>query len=337
MEFEDRRGQFLRILPNDMRREAFRRLNEFKNLQSFKEWVREQFEYERDWGMLGHSVHAKALNVETPGTDRVPKPSAEDMEELFALGADSPEELVLAVQKKFQKFFPRRANTSPGAPPGGGGKGGGKGARDVRCANCGKTGHMAADCRGEKRDFSQRPCYNCGKPGHVRASCPELKKTVNANSVEGAEPVDFGCVDVVGGWQKPRKPAKIGNATQKRGATFGDFLPESAFAKLAKLDAQDNATIPAPPQKHEHLRPKSGRKGRGQGDCSGAACGCGGVQPDRRVKHDNSRGVEGALVVPPDELPSETPSEKDHQKNAMVVEVVKSTTAEVNTAETPRM
>ena len=177
MEFEDRRGQFLRILPNDMRREAFRRLNEFKSLPSLKEWVREQLEYERDWGMLGHSVPAKALSVEPQGTDRVFKPSAEDIEALLALEADSPEELVLAVQKKFQKFFPRRANTSPGAPPGGGGKGGGKaGGKNTRCANFGKTGHIAAECRGEKRDFDQRPCYNCGKPGHVKQSALNPKR-----------------------------------------------------------------------------------------------------------------------------------------------------------------
>ncbi|KAI3747349.1 hypothetical protein L6452_09803 [Arctium lappa] len=38
------------------------------------------------------------------------------------------------------------------------------------CYKCGKTGHMARDCRGS------RSCYQCGSPDHIRTDCPQLKK-----------------------------------------------------------------------------------------------------------------------------------------------------------------
>ena len=40
MEFEDRRGQFVRILPNELRKDVFRRLQEFHSIASLKEWTR---------------------------------------------------------------------------------------------------------------------------------------------------------------------------------------------------------------------------------------------------------------------------------------------------------
>ena len=44
-------------------------------------------------------------------------------------------------------------------------------ARKVRCANCGKEGHTAADCRGPKRERSERVCFNCNEPGHESRNC----------------------------------------------------------------------------------------------------------------------------------------------------------------------
>ena len=164
MEFEDRRGQLLRILPNDMRREAFRRLNDFKTLSSLKEWIREQLEYERDWGMLSKTaIHAKAVEVEQHEAENYPKLSPYDVEALLALDENASEEEIFAVQQKFKRFFPNGGKGGCKGNGKGGGKGGGKGDRavnsgtDLRCANCGKTGHMARDCRGERRDPSQRP------------------------------------------------------------------------------------------------------------------------------------------------------------------------------------
>ena len=49
MEFEDRRGQLLRIMPRDLRRDLFRRITEFKTIAAIKDWIREQLELEKEW------------------------------------------------------------------------------------------------------------------------------------------------------------------------------------------------------------------------------------------------------------------------------------------------
>ena len=38
-----------------------------------------------------------------------------------------------------------------------------------RCFNCGKMGHISADCT---RPAGNKACYNCGKEGHIAKDCP---------------------------------------------------------------------------------------------------------------------------------------------------------------------
>ena len=42
---------------------------------------------------------------------------------------------------------------------------------DLSCVNCGRKGHIAAECRQEKNDFKSRPCFKCQKPGHIATYC----------------------------------------------------------------------------------------------------------------------------------------------------------------------
>ena len=44
---------------------------------------------------------------------------------------------------------------------------------DLSCVNCGRKGHIAAECRQEKKDFKLRPCLKCQKPGHLARDCKE--------------------------------------------------------------------------------------------------------------------------------------------------------------------
>ena len=91
MDFEDRRGQLLRILPKDLRKEAFRRLTDFKTVSSLKEWVREQLEYERDWGTVDKgSVAARAVEVthEDLQLENESQLRAQDVHDLLAIGAE---------------------------------------------------------------------------------------------------------------------------------------------------------------------------------------------------------------------------------------------------------
>ena len=52
-------------------------------------------------------------------------------------------------------------------PEGGRRKKGGVAGR--RCFNCGKTGHLSADC---DLPAGNMACYNCGEIGHKSADCP---------------------------------------------------------------------------------------------------------------------------------------------------------------------
>ena len=48
----------------------------------------------------------------------------------------------------------------------GDGKSNTKGNKEMKCFQCGKTGHIAKECRGRE------VCLKCGKPGHVSSTCP---------------------------------------------------------------------------------------------------------------------------------------------------------------------
>ena len=38
-----------------------------------------------------------------------------------------------------------------------------------RCFNCGKFGHISADCQ---KPAGNKACYNCGQEGHIAKDCP---------------------------------------------------------------------------------------------------------------------------------------------------------------------
>ena len=41
----------------------------------------------------------------------------------------------------------------------------------LKCFNCNKYGHMAKECRAEKRERETRTCFKCEKKGHIAKDC----------------------------------------------------------------------------------------------------------------------------------------------------------------------
>jgi len=47
-----------------------------------------------------------------------------------------------------------------------------EGATFRKCFNCGKPGHLSADC---PQPQGNQNCYECGQPGHKARDCPNVQ------------------------------------------------------------------------------------------------------------------------------------------------------------------
>ena len=84
-----------------------------------------------------------------------------------------------------------------------------RGCGDISCANCGRKGHAASECRQPKVELADRPCFNCGKSGHRAYQCKELKKApVKAIEDVKQSPAVLGCVQIAPAKLKPH-PAQV--------------------------------------------------------------------------------------------------------------------------------
>ena len=148
---------------------------------SLKDWIVAQEEFSQDYG--NKSVHVTETQ-HTPHDSEAPAEDDEEDEEL------DPEIMALMTPAEILAFAQNRAARGKWSVAGRGrtfarkkdGPGNqarretGPGQQRARkCVNCGKEGHLAADCRGPKRELGQRPCFICGKTGHIARDCKEPK------------------------------------------------------------------------------------------------------------------------------------------------------------------
>ena len=55
--------------------------------------------------------------------------------------------------------------------------------RKPKCFNCNKYGHMAKECRAEKKEQETRTCFKCDKKGHITKDC-KGKQTMKKRKVQ---------------------------------------------------------------------------------------------------------------------------------------------------------
>jgi len=241
MAFEDRRSQLLRILPTELRKDVFRRLEDFRSIGQIKEWIRVQTELEREWNLddRARQGQGRARPLNAMGQEEAVEKELDeyDMEALMALGPESSNADILAVQAKFRNFGGRMARRPPA--PSAGARGGADrlpgATRLARCINCGKEGHETKDCRAPRKEKQERPCWNCGKPGHLSAQCPN--KPVKA--LEQPAGPHLGCVTQEAGWL-PVRGARAGGAVKTpKSVTLGDFITKGMFSELRDKDGDE--------------------------------------------------------------------------------------------------
>jgi len=66
-----------------------------------------------------------------------------------------------------------------------------------KCFNCNKYGHMAKECRAEKKERDTQTCFKCDKKGHIAKNCKEKqmmkkRKVQEESDEEDKEEKDFG-------------------------------------------------------------------------------------------------------------------------------------------------
>ena len=176
-----RRGGLLRMLPINLRNKVIWDFGADKSTEATIEWLRERLRATSSWGDGGQPVAAIEVNDDDVIED-------EWMAELHALEPGAGMEQIAAVFKNaLQRRGPpgvRRAPQSrvpqsralqsqsgprqaaPRAPP--------RNRGDLRCANCLKKGHPAAEC--EAPTVARRKCFECEQDGHLARNCPNKRR-----------------------------------------------------------------------------------------------------------------------------------------------------------------
>ncbi len=248
MFFKERRGQILRLLPAELRKDLFKAMHEFTDLGQIKEWIRVQVELEQEWAEEDKTQRAGRRPIHLAE----PHESEDEEDEILALFPNASPEQILALQQRgfrgggrgrpggSRTYPPRRT----GPPPGGERPGpsrppsrlpprlpGAQRADEGRCVNCGATDHLAKLCPKAAVDKHKRPCFRCGEEGHFAANCTAGKAQPAKLAEAPSERISFNVMELSEeAWEVVRRGAR---PRQPTAVTLGDFLHSNVFSKLA--------------------------------------------------------------------------------------------------------
>ena len=104
--------------------------------------------------------------------------------------------------------------------------------KDIRCINCGGTGHGWRACPNPELPAEKRPCLSCGKPGHFSRDCTSRPAAHLASTVEGGERPSH-VTDVNGRvWALTCRAEAPGDSSEQprvRGRPFTKIIDEDGF------------------------------------------------------------------------------------------------------------
>jgi len=235
---EDQRASLINMLPGNLSMEFMMKVNEHATYYSLKEYLRQQSEFVAERS-------GKVLNMMEKGTQEEEQEQCEGECELDeeTVAAMAPAE-VLAMLRGGRPMMQRTRGQRPQGTRFGMTAGFGsrapippRGRGDITCVNCGKKGHIAADCRGPKVDREKRPCFTCGQTGHIARACPNKAKVTLVEQDGSGENVHTMCVQVEG-FQEVRRGARM-TTPEPRKAVLGDFILKNRFGKLQCSEAEE--------------------------------------------------------------------------------------------------
>ena len=116
----------------------------------------------------------------------------------------------------------------------------GRPASESKCANCGKLGHTAAECKGEGVDQSARRCFDCNKPGHQARNCPNKGKGVPAKLVASGDAEVILCLECAPSVDEEGF-TRVGRPVVPRpvGGTIGDAIELAKANRFKELESKE--------------------------------------------------------------------------------------------------
>ena len=292
-EDEDLVHSMLKMLPA-LSQEMLAKAHAENTPDKLREWIRLQAEFERE-----NPTRRAAHLVQRGGDDQEQESSHGADDEILEL---EPDVLALMTAQEVNAFYKSRGFTTvqggrrnqPGGrrtqtASAGVRAEGERASRPVKCANCGREGHSAADCRKPKVEFAKRRCHNCNEEGHLARDCKKPKAKPALVVDRAAEPAGEKAPRVLMMGNEEDESRAVARRLPPRGASEIPSRPTPQKAVLGDHLVPTAASTSGPglemPQLDQHMSQgerkkmmknatKAGKQ-RFKPPCGDEGCGCG--------------------------------------------------------------